>query len=192
MSKKLSTKISKTKKISPLLQTKQNLAIYWNHKMSRSHVACNINDYIKDLTILCNKAPVTGRTMEGYKRHLFPDIDTKSQSKFLDFFKNKKYLDMGSGINHLFEKSLLYKLIKRKYSAMGMDLYKFPTPQKNFTTGTVFRTKLKNESLDIITSQYFLYYWLDEPEKLIKAFICYKLKLIPENNSIVWLPMWHI
>ena len=30
--------------------------------MSRSHVACNINDYIKDLTILCNKAPVTGRT----------------------------------------------------------------------------------------------------------------------------------
>ena len=78
---------------------------------------------------------------------------------------------MGSGINHLFEKSLLYKLIKRKYSAMGMDLYKFPTPQKNFTNaGTVFRTKLKNESLDIITSQYFLYYWLDEPEKLIKAF----------------------
>ena len=77
---------------------------------------------------------------------------------------------MGSGINHLFEKSLLYKVLERKYSAMGMDLYKFPTPQKNFKSGTVFKTKLKDNSFDIITSQYFLYYWLDEPNKLIKAF----------------------
>ena len=75
---------------------------------------------------------------------------------------------MGSGINHLFEKSLLYKLLKRNYSA-GMDLYKFPL-KKNFKSGTVFKTKLKENTYDIITSQYFLYYWLDQPEKLIKAF----------------------
>lgn len=162
--------IKKTKKISTLNQTQQNLSIYWNHKMSRSRVGCSIMDYVKNLTILCNKAPVTGRTLQGYHRHLFPDIEVKSESKFIEFFKDKKYLDMGSGINHLFNKSLLYKLLQKKYSAMGMDLYRFPTPQKNFKSGTVFRTKLKDNSFDVITSQYFLYYWLDQPDKLIKAF----------------------
>ena len=57
--------------------------------MSRSHVGCSIMDYVKNLTILCNKAPVTGRTLEGYQRHLFPDLRFKTESKFLDYFKKK-------------------------------------------------------------------------------------------------------
>ena len=162
--------IKKTKRIPHINQQYQNLSILWNHKMSRSHVGCSLTDYISNLTILCNKAPVTGRTLEGYKRHLFPDIKTKSKSQFLDYFKNKNYLDMGSGINHLFEKSLINQILKRKYKGLAMDLYKFPTPQKHFKSGSVFNTKLKSNTYDIITSQYFLYYWLDDPEKLIKAF----------------------
>ena len=158
-----------TKKISKFQQQYQNFSILWNHKMARSHVACSIMDYIKNLTILCNKAPVTGRTLEGYKRHLFPDLK-KNRTQFIKYFENKNFLDMGCGINHIFDKSLLHELLKRNYKATGMDLYKFPTPQKNFQSGSVFKTKLKSNSFDIITSQYFMYYWLDEPEKLIKAF----------------------
>jgi len=161
-------KTKKTKKISYIEQYKQNISIYWNHKMSRSDVGCsnlNIN-----LNQLCLKAPVTGRTLEGYHRHLFPDLKNKSKSEFIKYFKNKNFLDMGSGINHIYNKSLLNHVLKKGYKAMGMDLYKFPKPQKHFKSGTVFKTKLKSNSFDIITSQYFLYYWLDDSKELIKAF----------------------
>ena len=37
-------KTKKTKKISYIEQYKQNISIYWNHKMSRSDVGCsNLN-----------------------------------------------------------------------------------------------------------------------------------------------------
>ena len=169
-SKKKYNFVKKTRKISIFEKNKQNVFIYWNHKMSRSHVGCNFLDYIKNLTFLCKYAPVTGRTMEGYMKHLFLDLKIKSKKNFLNYFKNKNYLDMGSGINHLYSKSLLFHLLKKKYKALGMDLYKFPTPQKNFKSGTVFKTNLKKNNFDIITSQYFLYYWLDDPKKLLKAF----------------------
>ena len=182
--------ISKTKKVSNYEQQKQNLAVLWNHKMARSHVGCSYLDYIKNLTILCNKAPVTGRTLEGYKRHLFPDITAKSESKFLEYFKNKSFLDMGSGINHLFEKSLLYKVLKKNYKALGMDLYKFPTKQKNFKSGTVFRTKLPDNSYDVITSQYFMYYWLDDPEKLVKAYKELN-RILKKGGSIRIYPVYY-
>ena len=159
----------KTKKLNTFNMVKQDFSVYWHHKINRSHVGCSLADYIKNFTLICKNAPVTGRTLEGYKRHLFPDLNTKSKKEFLDFFKDKNFLDMGSGINHIFKKSLLHHLIKRKYRALGMDLYDFPKPQKHFKTGSVLDTKLNSTSYDIITSQYFLYYWLDEPDKLLVA-----------------------
>ena len=93
----------KTKKINTVDMIKQDFSVYWHHKMSRSHVGCSLDDYIKNFTIICKNAPVTGRTLEGYKRHLFPDFKNKSNSNFLDFFKDKNFLDIGSGINHIFK-----------------------------------------------------------------------------------------
>lgn len=159
----------KTKKLNTFNMVKQDISIYWNHKMNRSHVGCSLSDYIKNFTIICKNAPVTGRTLEGYKRHLFPDYNSMNKKQFLDSFKDKKYLDMGSGINHIFKKSLLYQLIKRKYRALGMDLYDFTKAHKNFKTGSVMNTNLNTNTYDIITSQYFLYYWLDEPDKILVA-----------------------
>tara|TARA_B100000767_G_scaffold196932_1_gene183977 strand:+ start:2010 stop:2801 length:792 start_codon:yes stop_codon:yes gene_type:complete len=182
--------IKKTKKISSLKQIKQNISIYWNHKMSRSHVACNITDYLKNMTLLCKKAPVTGRTLRGYKTHLFPDLEKKSETNFINYFKNKNYLDMGSGINHMFKNALLYKLIKKNYNALGMDLYKFPSKYKNFKTGSVLKTKLKNNSYDIITSQYFLYYWLDNPLKLIEA-LTELHRILKKKGSIRIYPVYY-
>ena len=176
----------KTKKISTFNMIKQDLSVYWNHKMSRSHVACSVSDYIKNFTIICKKAPVTGRTLEGYKRHLFPDIKVKTNSQFLDYFKNKIFLDIGSGINHIFNRSLLSRLLKRKYKAMGMDLYKFPKEQKNFKTGSVLDTGLRANTYDVITSQYFLYYWMDEPDKLLVAFRELNRILIPGGTIRIY------
>ncbi len=158
--------------------------------MDRSSIACNISYYIKNLTILCNKAPVTGRKLEGYRNHLFPDIKSKSKSNFLNYFSKKNYLDIGCGINHLYSKSLLYQVIKLNYKAKGMDLYNFHVPNKHFQSGTVFKTKLKSNSFDIITSQYFLYYWLDEPKKLIKAFKELN-RILKKKGSIRIYPVYY-
>ena len=158
--------------------------------MSRSHVACNLTDYFKNMTLLCKKAPVTGRTAKGYKIHLFPDLKIKSENKFITYFKNKNYLDMGSGINHIFREALLYKLIKKNYKALGMDLYKFPSKQKNFKTGTALKTNLKNNTYDIITSQYFLYYWLDNPPKLIEA-LTELHRILKKKGSLRIYPVYY-
>mgnify|MGYP006097550491 CR=1 FL=1 len=77
---------------------------------------------------------------------------------------------MGCGINHLYKDALLYQLIQKKYKAMGMDLYKFPKKHPHFKSGSILKTKLPDNSFDIITSQYFMYYWMDNTKQLLKAY----------------------
>lgn len=174
-------------KIPFLEQSKQDFLIYYHHKLSRSSVGCSTLDLIINLGV-CDKAPVTGRGIISYDKHLFPDI-----KRIFEYLKDMRYLDVGCGMNHIYPKSLLYKLIKKNYNATGLDLYKFPKKYKNFVSGSIFNTefntKLKSNYYDVITSQYFLYYWMDKPKDLIKA---YKemIRLLRKNGEIRIYPVY--
>ena len=160
---------NKTKKKSYIIDeeklAEQKSMLYWHHKMSRSVVACSFLDMIKNFGMKCDKAPVTGRDEISYKQHLFYDI--KDVYKYL---KNKSFLDVGCGINHIYEKALLYKLNKKGYQAQGMDLYEFPIEYPNFKSGSIYKIPFLKKSFDVITSQYFLYYWVDDTKELLKAY----------------------
>jgi hypothetical protein len=85
---------------------------------------------------------------------------------------------------------LLYKLQKKKYKTMGLDLYKFPKKYPNFKSASIFNTGLKSNNYDIITSQYFLYYWLDKPNELIKVYTELK-RLLKKNGEIRIYPVYY-
>ena len=159
-----------TEKISWTEQIQQNMMIYFNHKLSRSWAACDI---IKNKDIKCNTAPVTGRGIESYVKHLFPDLDKNNNTNkenVFKYLKKRKFIDIGCGINHLYKNALLYQLIKKKYNATGLDLYTFPDKHSNFINSSIMKTGLKTNYYDTITSQYFLYYWMDNSKDLLKAF----------------------
>ena len=174
---------SKNIKITNSELTKQGIKIFWNHKLSRSTVGCSTFDLIKNLGIKCDVAPVTGRGLLSYEKHLFPEINV------FTYLKNKNFLDVGCGINHIYNKSLLYKLQKKNYNSTGLDLYKFPKTYKNFKSGSILNTGLKSNEYDVITSQYFLYYWMDNTKDLLKAYQEMK-RLLKKNGEIRIYPVY--
>ena len=182
---------NKTKKISWLNQTKQNIMIYFNHKLSRSWAACDI---VKNKDIKCNTAPVTGRGIESYVKHLFSDLtdltDLPSKHSVFTYLKHKKFLDIGCGINHVYKNALLYQLIKKKYNATGLDLYTFPMDDPNFVSVSIMKTNLKPNYYDTITSQYFLHYWMDNAKDLLKAFKEIH-RILKENGTLRIYPVYY-
>jgi SAM-dependent methyltransferase len=191
-----SKKKKQTKKVSWLDQTKQNAMIYFNHKLSRSWAAC---DVIKNKDIKCNTAPVTGRGIESYVKHLFTDLSylTKSSKSHKDdkesvfnYLKHKKFLDIGCGINHVYKNALLHKLIKKKYNATGLDLYTFPKAHPNFVSSSIMATGLKSNHYDTITSQYFLHYWMDNAKDLLKA-LKEIHRILKKNGSLRIYPVYY-
>ena len=64
-------------------------------------------NYISLHKIRKNSITVTGRSIKFYKDYLFPDF--KTQKNLLKYIKNKNYLDIGCGLNPIYNKSLLYK-----------------------------------------------------------------------------------
>ena len=189
----LSTNKHRTKKVSWLDQTKQNAMIYFNHKLSRSWAACDI---IKNKDIKCNTAPVTGRGMESYVRHLFADLTKSSKShkddkgSVFNYLKHKKFLDIGCGINHVYKNALLHKLIKNKYNATGLDLYTFPTNHPNFVSASIMDSKLKSSYYDTITSQYFLHYWMDNAKDLLRA-LTEIHRILKKNGTLRIYPVYY-
>ena len=171
-----------TKKINTFNQLSQNMSIYWHHKLSRSWAACN---FFKNMDIKCNTAPVTGRGIESYKTHLFPDI-----SNIFKYLKDKNFLDIGSGINHVYKNALLYKLIQNKYNATGLDLYKFPKKHPNFVSRNIMNTNLKSNYYDTITSQYFLYYWIDNRTDLLKT-LKELHRIMKKNGTLRIYPVYY-
>ena len=95
-------------KISNLELKKQTLKIFWNHKLSRSTVGCSTLDLILNLGV-CNKAPVTGRGLLSYEKHLFPEI-----KNVFSYLNNKNFLDIGCGINHVCKKIITLQITKKK------------------------------------------------------------------------------
>lgn len=173
MPKKISKKnikySNKTKKKSYIIDDEelanQKSMLYWHHKMSRSVVACSFLDMVKNFGMKCDKAPVTGRDESSYLQHLFYDI-----KDVYEYLKNKSFLDVGCGINHIYKNALLHKLINKGYHAKGMDLYEFPDEYEHFKSGSIFKIPYPKNSFDVITSQYFLYYWIDDTQELLKAY----------------------
>ena len=67
---------------------------------------------------------VTSRDIYSYLYHLFPELN--SINNLIISLKKKRFLDIGSGTNHLNKKSLLYKLNKLNAKwAKGIEINKF-------------------------------------------------------------------
>ena len=112
---------------------------------------------------------VTGRSLQNYLKHLFPNI--KSEQKLLDHMKNLRFLDLGSGINHINKPSLLYKLNKLPNTwAKGLDVVDLPK-HNNYIKGSLFNTKFRSNSIDIILCQYVLYSHINTVTLIKKALI---------------------
>ena len=79
----------------------------------------NFKNSLKDRAYIEGNIPKTGRSLENYSIQLFPDI-----SNPLVYLKNKDYLDLACGINHMYEKSLLCQLSKSsKKKIHGLDIH---------------------------------------------------------------------
>ena len=175
------TLISEPKLRGNLEQIKLNTSIYFNHKMNRSMVACGgFWATLATGSLKCTRAPVTGRNWHSYAQHLFADIPKKN---LVGYLANKDFLDIGSGLNHIYQDGLVYKVFRNgnkngtedrsrnssRKKAIGMDIHPFPNSNR-FKHGSIYNTKLSNSSFDIITSQYLVYYWIDDVKGLKKVF----------------------
>lgn len=170
-------KHSQASKRNCLTQLKYNINTFFNHKMSRSMIACGgFWKTISSGSFMCKKAPVTGRHWLSYAQHLFGDIP---REQLFDYLAKRHFLDMGSGLNHIYKDALLYKVIKyiktgkttskATRKTTGMDIHPFPN-SKHFQEGSIYKTGLKSNSYDVITSQYLVYYWIDNIQKLKQLF----------------------
>ena len=111
---------------------------------------------------------ITGRSIQNYLNHIFPSF--KTQKELIAFMKNKKLLDLGSGLNHLINNSLLSKINKEHNTwAKGLDIVSLP-PDPNYIEKSLFDTKIKSNSVDIIISQFVLYSHINSIKLLKKAF----------------------
>ena len=113
---------------------------------------------------------ITARSIITYKDHLFPKM--KNENTLIDFLMDKSYLDIGSGANHIYTQSLLFKLLHKKSRyAKGIDnCCSELKPHPNFINKTLFDTGLTKNSIDIATCQYVLYSHIKTINNLKKAF----------------------
>jgi hypothetical protein len=119
-----------------------------------------------------NKIAITGRSKDNYMKQLFPDIKHISL-----YMKDKDYLDMACGINHLFEGSLLTSLSDTKVKRHGLDIHDLTShsldihkfPSVKYTKGSIYDMD-GLPKYDMITINNFLYFWERDPKKILKAF----------------------
>jgi len=113
-----------------------------------------------------DEIPVTGRSINYYLKALFPDF--KSKNDLVKYLKNKKYVDVGSGVNHMRNDSLLSILIKNNNDAYGIDIVKLPK-HPNYKQKSIYDTTLKTNSIDFITINNLLYFHLYKKTNIINA-----------------------
>ena len=135
----------------------------------------NVSGQFKDSDI-----PITGRTKKNYEMQLFPDLKQK-QKQINAFMKNKDYLDLACGMNHVYEGSFLSSLASypttSKVLRHGLDIHdlkKGENEQKGISNiryiqGSVYNMK-GLPKYDVITVNNFLYFWELNPKKILLAF----------------------
>ena len=110
---------------------------------------------------------VTSRDIYSYLYHLFPELN--STNDLIILLKKKRFLDIGSGLNHLNKDSLLYKLNKKGSKwAKGIEISKF-NKNKSYIHESLYNTKLPDNYIDMIVSHYVLYSHIYDILKLKKT-----------------------
>ena len=128
---------------------------------------------------MCDIVAITGRSANLYKNHLFPDFNSMSSLK--KWSKNKCVIDVGSGINTIYEKSFLAMLSKNKLGKdlLGVDIAKINKTHKRFSRfikGNIKTLKYNRLKLNkkckktIVLINNLLYLWIDNPIELKKAY----------------------
>ena len=93
--------------------------------------------------------PITARSIGYYKKAIFPDVPTNK--RLISELVGKDFLDVGSGINHEYSRSLLYKLAHAKKAnspktkALGLDIIDYLPKNDNYVIGSIFASKLKKK-----------------------------------------------
>ena len=127
---------------------------------------------LKDRAYVEGEIPKTGRSFTNYSVQLFPDIET---SQLLSHLKDKNYLDLACGINHMYNESLLCQLAKDSKGKRrdGLDIHsekQTSCPNVNYYKGTSLKTNLRSNTYDCITINNYLYFWEYNTKKLIQIY----------------------
>jgi len=128
-----------------------------------------VKETLKDRSYIEGKIPKTGRSFTNYSVQLFPDIE---KSKLLSHLKDKHYLDLACGINHMYNESLLCQLGKGK-KRDGLDIHsdkQTSCQNVNYYKGTSLKTNLSSNTYDCITINNYLYFWEYNTKKLIQIY----------------------
>ena len=123
---------------------------------------------INDLENISNPdISVTARTIDLYEQQLFPDCNKKM---FHEKLKNKTILDVGCGYNPLYDESLISILMnnKKKYKSnvTGCDIIDLKMP--NYKKTSIYTMNYKNADMILINN--LLYFWLNKPKDLLRAY----------------------
>lgn len=103
---------------------------------------------------------VTGRTANCYLKQLFPD-------GWYEFMGHKAILDIGCGLNPIYPKSFINRI-----NGIGLDIFspKYIGNPSNYIQGSIYKTGFPDNTFDLILCHYLLYFWIDKPDLLKKAF----------------------
>ena len=110
--------------------------------------------------------PITGRSLNYYLKSLF--VDFKNKNDLIKYLKDKKFVDIGSGINHIYDKALLHALIHKKYKAYGLDIAKVDK-NKHYLQKSIFTTKIPSNSCDMLAINNLLYFHLHKKNQIKRA-----------------------
>ena len=108
---------------------------------------------------------ITARSKKLYFEHLFPDINNKVINKHIS---NKNILDIGCGYNPLFDDSFINYVVNNKSlksKITGMDIISMKMP--NYVKKSIYNLNTKS---DLILINNFLYFWVNDPKKLMKIY----------------------
>ena len=109
---------------------------------------------------------VTARSKELYFNHLFPDCS--DMNEFHKKIKNREILDIGCGYNPIYDESLIQHIVKNKKlnaKITGMDIINMKMP--NYINKSVYNF---NKKCDLILINNFLYFWVNDPKKLLQIY----------------------
>jgi len=130
----------------------------------------NVSGQFRDCDI-----PITGRTKKNYEMQLFPDLKQQKQKQINAFMKDKDYLDLACGMNHVYEGSLLSSLsTSKKVLRHGLDIHDLDSDKSKkgrnirYIQGSVYNMK-GLPKYDVITVNNFLYFWELNPKKILVA-----------------------
>ena len=154
---------------------------------SYMHFVPNIDNLFIDTFRCCENKYVTGRNITSYNKHFFPGV---SRNKMIQTLLSKRYLDVGSGLNHTIPNSLI-SILKDKGSryAKGMDIVE----QKHspiYINASIMKTGLRSNSIDMMTSQYVLYSHIKTIPTLKRAFKEIH-RILKKNGEIRVYPIYY-